>query len=145
VKALLTGASYRDLCHGISEVFDAMVEELRFRQFLDRDLFKYLSIRGSTVGLTPFFHLLRVNLGHSRPCSQNLTILELCVHIVVGLQNDLIGVERDIATREWMNYAVVYAGYRGDLDQRDGMKVVESGIHRAVERHNFVMKLAIEH
>jgi len=146
LMALLPCATYEGFCDDIGNVFEAMAKEIGFRRYQKGDISEYMRIRESTIGLTPFFNLLRVSQKYSsQGSSGSLALLELCVNVVVGLQNDLIGLEKDIATREWMNYAIVDVGYRGDMEQREALQLVKPGVQRAVESHNCTVRLAVKY
>jgi hypothetical protein len=145
VTELLHASTYESLCCDICKVFAAMSEEIHFRRQMDCDMRKYLSIRVLTIGLTPLFNLLRVSMGHSGQPSQNLDLLDQGVHLIVGLQNDIVGVQKDVVTREWMNYAVVYAKYHGDIKSGERLELVEEGMQKAVDSHNVAMELVMEY
>ena len=144
VKALLPATTYEALCHDISDVFVAMVDDLRFKKHMNTDLPEYLRIRDSTIGVSPFFTLLRTSLGYVSEPSIALTLLESHITTAVVLQNDLIGLERDIHSGEWMNYGIIYTAYRGSLEDENTATAIGPGISQTVTEHNTAIEVAMD-
>jgi hypothetical protein len=141
LQALLPLSAYHDLCPDMIAVFEAMYEEISFRQLKDRDLARYLAIRAQTIALFPLFKLVRFSSGSEPMASQQISQLESSVSLAVGLQNDIVGVDKDIAQGDWMNYPMVYAE---SCNSTDKLAAIEIGAQKGVENHNFAVKVAIE-
>ena len=140
-KIWLPDVVYDRFCTDVGEVFSAMVADIQFKDRKDRDLLEYLTIRTTSIGTSPFFCLLRFSVGYTRYPTPQLVLLESCVSSISALQNDIIGLERDIATHEWMNYAVIYSHYRGDLVEH-GTCELGAGIRETVEQYHLFLELA---
>lgn len=85
------------------QTYQAMIREIEFRQgILARDLETYLSIRTKSIGIMPMLSLTesiyRVSGSQTNPLME---MKELAV--VVGLQNDLLGFDKDLEKGEIMN------------------------------------------
>ena len=99
------------------EVLKAHVAEVHFLQGLHGDSFpEYLSIRSRTISLNPFFEVIKTEYLSPADWKLNATWLKLQNEIsrVAGLQNDLIGLMRDIDDGEELNAVMVLMrGFRG--------------------------------
>ena len=135
---------YDRFCTDVSEVFSAMATDIQFKNRRDRDLFAYINIRTISIGTGPFFCLLRFSMGYTRYPTPQLISLESCVSSLSALLNDIIGLEREIAAKEWMNYAIICSNYRGDLVGQ-GTLELEPGIRQTVEEYHLLLELAHEY
>lgn len=105
------------------------------------DLVAYLNIRTHTVGLGPFFAILQgycyngheVQIANSH--ESDIKSLYASVSLAVGLQNDIIGLEKDIAIDEQLNMVRL-------LCKGDG-RSLEEALATAVEMHNKAIMEAI--
>ena len=70
-------------------------------------------------------------------CSHELQSLDQTVGLAIGFQNDLLGLPRDIATRDHNNYAIISARLDG-IKQEDivGVEDVQKYIRRGLETHD---------
>ncbi|KAJ5477710.1 hypothetical protein N7530_003219 [Penicillium desertorum] len=93
----------------IDKVFTGFVEEIRFRQgHTTRDLERYMDLRTRTIGVAPFFALKAVNM-------------------TVGLQNDLVGLEKDLENGELLNAVLVAVEQQGEEGkEQDLAKAIEA-------------------
>lgn len=144
LQSLLPTDAWSGVCMDVSGVFDALIDEIEFRKLRNTDMSRYLSIRGATMGLEPFFRLLRLSVGNTSSQSSDLAGLGTCLCVVAGLQNDLLGVEKDITSGDGMNYALVHASDYVGADAGRWNKAIEAGIQQGARCHNSAMILAIE-
>ncbi|KAH8434009.1 terpene synthase family protein [Aspergillus melleus] len=113
-RSLLTGF-FSELC----TVFTGLLQEIHLKNgSLPQTLDTYLAIRRKTIGLKPAFALIRSAYNQPYPPSKETTQLQNDIAIVAGLQNDLIGLEKDIRTGEAVNAVVFLLG---------GMEMKKSG------------------
>ena len=140
--ALLPRLTYDDVCENMIHVFKAMDEEVSFRHSRTTDLDRYLDIRARTISLSPLFALLRHAIGRSQAQTDEIAQLENCVSITAGLQNDVVGLDKDIAQGESMNYPMVYASSQG-LSNHDQAAVM-AGASEAVDCHDVAAKHAVD-
>ena len=132
----LPATQYKALCRDISIVFWGMIDEIIFKSERSTNLDEYLSIRRCTIGVNPFFGLLRGDRGYPNMYSLVLSSIELRTLTIVVLHNDLIGLEREVASGEWMNYAIVSATSPSEHVQNQLTKRIKLGITLTAERCN---------
>ncbi|KAH6843377.1 hypothetical protein B0I37DRAFT_384333 [Chaetomium sp. MPI-CAGE-AT-0009] len=108
-----TQAFFKAVCG----VLRAHVAEVHFLQGRHNDSFpEYLSIRSRTIALQPFFEVLKTEYLTPADWELNDTFMKLQNEVsrVAGLQNDLIGLMRDIDDGEELNAVMVLmGGFRG--------------------------------
>ena len=93
----------------IRDVLVGFAEESLFRETKTWDIDHYLSIRTKTIGLRPWFAILMIS-DTSVPMSEADALMEnlkTWVTFAIGLQNDIIGLERDLESKETMNFITV--------------------------------------
>ncbi|KAK0614751.1 hypothetical protein B0T14DRAFT_313288 [Immersiella caudata] len=108
-KAHLPDDSFRAFFKAIVVVFHAHAEEARFiRGAIPGDLSTYMQFRCRTISLNPFFEVIKCKYlppeWKSAPVWDNL---QMQVSRAAGLQNDLIGLERDMEEGEPLNAVIV--------------------------------------
>ncbi|KAF2422875.1 hypothetical protein EJ08DRAFT_725306 [Tothia fuscella] len=135
LRSLLSPAAYTIVSKDICEVLSAMSSETEYKHLRRHDLGEYLSIRQKTIGLAPFFTLL-CRSHTSGPPSNTLSTLQTHIAILVGFQNDLVGLEKDHSCGEWMNYIIISTGRQHARNVVEGNGLVECGIKSAIMRHN---------
>jgi hypothetical protein len=145
LRSLLSVEAYTRVSRDICNVLAAVSAESDFRHRKRQDLAAYLEIRRETIGLAPFFTLLRLShdtsaASYSAP-SQFSLILQTHISTLVGYQNDLIGLEKDLAGGEWMN-CIVISSSRQDINNTEGS--VEEAIETAIKEHNCASKKVLE-
>ncbi|KAI9042794.1 terpene synthase family protein [Aspergillus affinis] len=127
--------SLEDAGEAIEEAIAVLKDERLLQEIhlkngtLSQTLDAYLAIRRKTIGLKPAFALIRSAYNQPYPPSKETTQLQNDVAIVAGLQNDLIGLEKDIRTGEVVNAVVFLLG--GMEMKRSGKWTVGSGDLRA--------------
>ena len=98
---------YAKLITIVIACWEAMILETALRTNPDDvDENAYLSIRSETVGLKPFFLLLSHATGASR-CYRSSSELQRQISLVVGLQNDMLGLSKDITSSECSNFVIL--------------------------------------
>lgn len=95
---------YREICI----VFCGFMQEIRFQQgCLQSDLENYMRIRTQTIGVAPFFALIRGDAFPHDGNPDDVLAMQTAVNTAIGLQNDLIGLEKDIRVGESMNAVLI--------------------------------------
>ncbi|KAI7370617.1 hypothetical protein KC354_g1119 [Hortaea werneckii] len=106
-KTSLHPTQYHDFLKQIVQVWESMKDEIALRQSGVNNEKTYIQIRSRTVGLAPFFTLLKAEICQESDSDAVIDVhldrLQELVSIVVGLQNDLVGLERDLASLETCN------------------------------------------
>ncbi|OQE17815.1 hypothetical protein PENFLA_c023G05479 [Penicillium flavigenum] len=103
----LSEAAAKGFFYEIDKVFNGFVEEIGFRQgHTIRDLERYMEIRTRTIGVAPFFALIRSELPPS-DYPDDFVAVQKAMNMAVGLQNDLIGLEKDLENGELLNAVLV--------------------------------------
>ncbi|KAJ5165067.1 uncharacterized protein N7500_006897 [Penicillium coprophilum] len=104
----LSDAAAKDFFREICTVFCGFMQEIDFQQgYLKRDMENYMEIRTRTIGVAPFFSLIRCDLFPADYYSDSISAIQKAVNIAVGLQNDLVGLEKDLEEKEPMNAVFV--------------------------------------
>lgn len=136
----------RELADDICDMCQGLLDELVYRQgSVPNTLEAYLQFRGRTMGIHPFFTLIRTMGG---PISKNylsgLRDLQNRVSLVLGLQNDLVGLEKDRRNGEDMNAVLVSLKEKKGVDE----DCVDFLLPRIVEEvcaiHNLCLSAAVE-
>jgi len=105
-KTWLSESSAFAFFSAVTEVLQAHVDEIRFAQGdVAHQLPTYMGIRARTIALNPFFEVIKTEyLQRTRGIDETLwQKLQGAVNRACGLQNDLIGLERDLENNERMN------------------------------------------
>lgn len=122
-RDLLNSTQERALFHSIAAVWQAMSDSQTFKQGRDFDQTLYLEMRSLTVGVQPFLLMLSfdlpwrsANADGVASDSAMLQMQELTAMIcrIVGLQNDIIGWERDQETAENCNLVLLRSACQRD-------------------------------
>ncbi|KAI6869000.1 hypothetical protein KC338_g3696 [Hortaea werneckii] len=140
-KTTLPSTQYQAFINQISQVWESMKDEIALRQSTISDERTYLQIRTRTVGLAPFFTVLKAEFceesGSDAVIDGHLDRLQELISMLVGLQNDLVGLERDIAGSETCNIVLLKA--RG----RPGLSIAQA-VREVVRMHNQQILHAVE-
>jgi hypothetical protein len=123
----LSEAAAKGFFYEIDKVFIGFVEEIRFRQgHTTRDLERYMDIRTRTIGVAPFFALVRSELPPSG-YPDDFVAVQKAVNMTVGLQNDLVGLEKDLENGELLNAVLVAMEQQGEEGkEQDLAKAIEA-------------------
>lgn len=128
----------------IHEVLTGLILETNFRETRSQNVNDYLSIRIKTFGLSPWYIMLgipsvAVPMSHQEVLMDNLKNF---VNISVALQNDIIGLERDIQSGERMNYAIIHHHQQQQLYENTLQSLTE-GVRSAKEVHDYASRQAL--
>ncbi|RJE25566.1 hypothetical protein PHISCL_02106 [Aspergillus sclerotialis] len=134
----------KDFLNEVCSVFKGFSWELELREkALASDLETYINIRMRTVGVAPFFSLIKSEYSPGYH-AEELLEMQRDIYTAVGLQNDLIGLEKDIQTGEAMN-AVIYA--MKSTRQKEGHDVgigLPGAVSLVCELHNTAITRALK-
>ncbi|KAH8205525.1 hypothetical protein TruAng_000231 [Truncatella angustata] len=143
----LSERSFHAFLEAVCTVLRAHVDETRFLQGrITNELSTYMKIRSRTIALDPFFEVIKTEY---LPTGMNeiphyWQKLQHTVSTAVGLQNDLIGLERDIQNGEPLNAAIILMrDYGSDLKELDEALLSEC-ISRVTVEHNRHVAQALE-
>lgn len=110
-QTTLPPTPYHKFLSQITQVWDSMKNEILLRHSPLKTEHTYLQIRSHTVGLRPFFSILQTEFLTEKISNPSITAhldrLQNHISIVVGLQNDLVGLKRDIASVEAYNIVLL--------------------------------------
>ena len=128
----------------VGDVFRAHIDETRFVQGLvPRDMSTYMSIRCRTISLNPFFEVVKTEYLPGDKVSHPIwERLQHAVSCAAGLQNDLIGLERDIENGEELNAVVVLM--RGQSMRNIEEPYLAKQVDLVLKEHNASIARAIE-
>lgn len=100
-----TVAFFDAACRG----FEAQMDEIRFRTGkISNDFETYLGIRNRTIALDPFFEVLKTDyLTEDERADPLWQSLQHHVCSAAGLQNDLVGLEKDLEQHQQLNGVLV--------------------------------------
>ena len=136
----------RELSDEICDMCQGLLDELRFRQGdIPNTLETYLQFRGKTMGIHPFFTLIRTL---HRPIVEKylsgLRDLQTRVSLVLGLQNDLVGLEKDRRNGETMNAVLVSLKEQAGVDVDHMNTILPRTIQEICSIHNLCLSAAVE-
>ncbi|KAJ5153894.1 uncharacterized protein N7500_009333 [Penicillium coprophilum] len=136
----------RQLSHDICDMCEGMLDELLFRQgILPNNLETYLQFRGRTMGINPFLTLIcTLHKPMDTKYRSGLWDLLKRVGLVLGLQNDLVGLEKDRRNGETMNAVLVSLEEQAgrDLDHMD--IILPQTIQDVCGIHNLYLSAAVD-
>ena len=98
----------------VQKACEGLVWEFQYRQTshsnIGNDLATYLQIRSRIMGIAPFFTLISSLYTPRGGDQEKISVLQGAVSLATGLQNDLIGLEKDLRNGERMNAVMVVLG-----------------------------------
>lgn len=115
---------------------ESQIKELELRQHC-ASLDDYFHVRQASVGIKPFFNLLSCGMTESLDFNE---LEDMVVHTTV-LQNDIVGLERDIKSGDSMN-AIILATKPQPQGQGE---CKPEAMQNLAHRHNAYMQAAMEH
>ncbi|KAI1173799.1 isoprenoid synthase domain-containing protein [Nemania sp. FL0916] len=132
--------------NAVSKVFQAHIHEIRFLQGqIPNDLPRYMEIRECTIALTPFFEIIKTELlPEASRFDTSLGKLEATVCRVAGLQNDLIGLERDIEDGESLNAVLVLMASNNAAQHQEGGELFSQHVRQICDEHNSSARQAVD-
>lgn len=125
----------------------AHTEESHLRTIHPQSLDDYLSVRFRTIGVSPWFSMLGVPDTAVPSTEPEIAMANLkdLVSKAVSLQNDIVGLERDLENGESMNFVLIYQ----KQFQRPtasfpatSLEHYRDGIYTAVDQHNIISRQA---
>ncbi|KAJ5348023.1 hypothetical protein MYU51_007859 [Penicillium brevicompactum] len=136
----------RELEGDICDMCQGLLDELLYRQgSVPKTLENYLQFRGRTMGIHPFFTLIRTM---RRPIRSEymaaLRNLQSRVSLVLGLQNDLVGLEKDRQNGEHMNAVLVSLQEKEGANRDHQEFLLPSTIEDVCGIHNLCLSAAVE-
>ncbi|KAJ5555674.1 hypothetical protein N7535_008108 [Penicillium sp. DV-2018c] len=142
----LSESTAKELGNDICDMCEGLREELLFRQgILPNTLGTYLQFRGRTMGIRPFFTLIRtLHQPISEKYHSDLLELQDRVSLVLGLQNDLVGLEKDRRNGESMNAVLVSLKEQAGNDTDKITKLLPKTIKEICGIHNLCVSAAVE-
>ncbi|KAJ9486242.1 hypothetical protein VN97_g7088 [Penicillium thymicola] len=142
----LCESTARELSDYICDMCYGMLDELLFRQgMLPNNLETYLQFRGRTMGIHPFFTLIRTL--HEPVEEEYLTglrNLQKGVSLILGLQNDLVGLEKDRRNGETMNAVLVSLKEQSRIHMDHMDMILPRTIQDVCDIHNLCVSAAVE-
>ncbi|KAJ5817091.1 hypothetical protein N7447_009324 [Penicillium robsamsonii] len=139
----LCESTARELSNDICDMCEGLLDELLFRRgLLPNNLETYLQFRGRTMGIHPFFTLIRtLHKPINAEYLSRLRDLQKRVSLVLGLQNDLVGLEKDRRNGETMNAVLVSVKEQAGIDVDF---ILPKTIQDVCVIHNFCLSAAVE-
>ncbi|CAH0004481.1 unnamed protein product, partial [Clonostachys byssicola] len=134
---------FREVCG----VMCAHIDEFLFLDGkIPQDLDTYMSIRSRTISLSPFFEVIkREYFPTSWRSTTTWDRLQEAVCSAAGLQNDLVGLERDIKNGEQMNAVIVLMRSQAETGSTDETRsLLARCVGTAVDEHNRMMETVFE-
>ncbi|CAG8371267.1 unnamed protein product [Penicillium salamii] len=137
---------YHELRNDMCDMCQGLLDELLFRQgVLPNTLDTYLQFRGRTMGIHPFFTLIRAMYSPiGNKCLSELRDLQMRVSLVLGLQNDLVGLEKDRRKGETMNAVLVSLNEQAGTDVERMDSIMPVVIQDVCGIHNRCVSAAVE-
>ncbi|GAB1315433.1 hypothetical protein MFIFM68171_05643 [Madurella fahalii] len=147
----LSRTSAHAFFQAVCVVLRAHVDEVRFLQGrIPNSLQNYMNIRSRTISLNPFFEVIKseyLTAESNGPFSGAWEQLQLEVSRAAGLQNDLIGLERDLENGEQLNAVIVLMRALGS--NKDMHETDEALLSRCIAlvnaEHNQSVARCLEH
>ncbi|OQE40042.1 hypothetical protein PENCOP_c006G08038 [Penicillium coprophilum] len=151
----LSDAAAKDFFREICTVFCGFMQEIKFQQgYLKRDMQNYMEIRTRTIGVAPFFSLIRCDLFPPDYYPDSILAIQKAVNVAVGLQNDLVGLEKDMDEQEPMNAVFVSMEELLRKEEMKGTKLADTiaavcslhncSIAEVVQMHQRILQAAGE-
>ncbi|OQE20832.1 hypothetical protein PENFLA_c015G06178 [Penicillium flavigenum] len=142
----LSESTARELSNDICDMCEGLLDELLFRQdLLPNNLETYLRFRGRTMGIHPFFTLIRtLHTPIEGEYLSRLRDLQKRVSLVLGLQNDLVGLEKDRRNGETMNAVLVSLKEQAGTDVDHMNMILPRTIQEVCGIHNLCLSDAVE-
>lgn len=146
LQSLLSEETYRRVTQSICSVLSGMVTETQYRakDSMPPSIEEYMKVRARTIGTIPFMVLLEsevLPVDHIK--SSALRALEKEINMIIGLQNDVLGLEKDLREGCTMNFVVVASGFQSTQPMTIEMqRSVETAVAKLVGVHNEKLQLS---
>ncbi|BFZ61254.1 hypothetical protein YB2330_002313 [Saitoella coloradoensis] len=118
----------------LRHVFEGFILENNFRNMKNewRTVMEYTEIRARTIGVAPFFAMLEAGYGVVEQSDvDKLARLRGFLTTLVGFQNDLVGLEKDVEVKEGMN--LLFVRHRKNVDT---VAQLNEDVDGTVHEHN---------
>lgn len=143
----LTQTSRPIFYEAVRSVLEAYIEECHFVEGgAITDIPTYMSIRRRTIGLNPFFELIKSEYLPREACSDPAwEPLQTHVSAAAGLQNDLIGLERDVEKGEILNAVLIrMRAKQTATDAATPDELMSASVSYVNEQHNLAVQSSLE-
>lgn len=128
----------------VSAVLQAHIDESKFLNAgALNDLPAYMSIRRRTIALTPFFELLKHEYLPDTADHPAWELLQTQVSTIAGLQNDLVGLERDMENGEGMNAVLVLMRAASESEEAKKPQLLADCVAAGSQLHNEAVERAL--
>jgi hypothetical protein len=132
----LSHAVFRD----IFETFQGMQQEIQLKLgSLPYYLDTYMSIHTRTIGIKPLFALALSARRQDHIWPNTLDNIQNEVNMVAGLQNDLIGLEKELKKGEQANAVMILMGRHYDQSKHRDREALQKVTKYVCERHNLAI------
>lgn len=131
-KKYLSSDTLTKFFQEVCNVFDGFLQELKFKAgHLPRNLDTYMAIRRLTIATSPAFELIKSEWqAPAYHCNDCLLDLQNDINLALGLQNDLLGFERDLENGESMNAVTIALENDAYEDGKCAKEVLSKAIAR---------------
>ncbi|KAE9367065.1 hypothetical protein N431DRAFT_445744 [Stipitochalara longipes BDJ] len=142
---LLPGGTCMAFFNAIRGTLEGQTKELKYRSKLCSSMRTYEKIRNSSIGIMPFFILLEIYLcGPAHQPSRKIQRLKDLVISTVVLQNDMVGLEKDLQSGELMNSVLVVSGLEGfEKENQRNQQTLERAVRHIGDKHNSIIGQAL--
>lgn len=117
-QLLPNAVDYDFVVEDICDCLQAFIDEAWYKAERCTEVEEYLRIRTITVGVNTFMRIFQVDSGTRRCNSPAMQQLGNYVCAVVGIHNDLVGLDKDVRVQEWMNLALVISRNANEFEDR---------------------------
>lgn len=142
----LTEGSRPNFFRAVRSVLEAHVEERLYVEGACTDISVYMDIRRRTIAMNPFFEVIKSEYLPAHAAS-NPTWEQLQTHVstVAGLQNDLIGLEKDMNSGEILNAVLIGTRSREKEDNCSfSEELLATSVAHVREQHNQAVHSSLE-
>ena len=145
-----TGQRMTKTCDAIDNLLCGMESELLYLNGREWDPETYLRIRQTTISFDPIYAIMDANLDlhGSSEVRASIQGLKDAVSLTAGLQNDILGLPKDVHNASLMNYIIVqYLRHSTGAPFPDNlnMEVLLPSLCLAIDRHNLEARQALEY
>lgn len=117
-QLLPNAVDYDFVVEDICDCFNAFIDEAWYKAAQSSEVEEYLRIRGITMGINTFMRIFQVDSGTRRCNSAAMQQLGKYVCTAIGIHNDLVGLDKDVKVKEWMNLALVISRNANEFESR---------------------------
>ena len=145
-----TGQRMAKTCDAIHNLLRGFESELLYLDDREWDPEVYMRIRQTTISFDPIYAIMDGNLEVHRSSEVSASIggLKEAVSLAAGLQNDIVGLPKDVQSGSLMNYMIVQHMHdTTGAASPDSLKmeILLPRLRLAIDRHNLEARRAWEH